>query len=353
METNALAGRVEWRFGGGGRGRDCSGGNGVGWGRLHSDTGVVLRTVRPETITWAGTLGPKFSEMWGGAVVSHALTRSVRDSAALLDQTAGPMPGDPYFLPAPERPFADEVSREPGRLRIAFCTQTPMPSQTVDPECVRAVHDAAALLESLGHTVEEIPLPYDKTILTEAFFTMVLGETAATLRELGIHLGRPTRRDDVELNTWAQARLAEGFSAADYAFQKRRWNSLNRTMGQLHETYDIFLTPTLPRLPIEIGTFQNTASEVRLLKLVDSLGGLKFLNGTKTVSDLAERSLGYIAFTVVANMTGQPSMSVPLHWSADGLPIGSMFTAKVGDEATLFRLAGQLEQARPWFGKRP
>ncbi len=304
------------------------------------------------------TLGPKFSEMWGGAVVSHAVTRSVRDSAALLDCTAGSMPGDPYFLPAPERPFADEVSREPGRLRIAFCTQTPMPSQTVDSECVRAVRDAATLLESLGHTVEEIPLPYDKTILTEAFFTMVLGETAATLRELGAYLGRPARRDDVELNTWAQARLAEGFSAADYAFQKRRWNTLNRTMGRLHETYDIFLTPTLPRPPIEIGTFQNTASEVRLLKLVDSLGGLKFLSGTKTVNDLAERSLGYIAFTVVANMTGQPSMSVPLHWSADGpsspgLPIGTMFTAKLGDEATLFRLAGQLEQARPWFGKRP
>ncbi len=302
-------------------------------------------------------LGPKHGEMWNGAVAIHAVTRSVRDSAALLDVAAGgpvyrPLAGDPYFLPPPERPFAEEVGREPGKLRIAFCTQTPMPSQVVEEECVRAVRDAATLLESLGHTVAEVPLPYETTILTEAFFTMVLSETAATLRELSAYLGRPTRRDDVELNTWAQARLAEGFSATDYAFQKRRWNELSRSMGQLHETYDVFLTPTLPRPPITIGQFQNTASEVRLLKLVDSLGGLKYLKGTKTVNDLAERSLGYIAFTAIANMTGQPSMSVPLHWSANGLPIGTMFTAKLGDEVTLFRLAGQLEQVRPWFTKR-
>ena len=299
------------------------------------------------------TLGPRFGELWNGAVVGHAVTRSVRDSAGLLDAIAGPLVGDPYGIAPPERPFADEVGREPGKLRIAFSTQTLIASQPVDPECVKAVQETAKLLESLGHTVEEIPLPYEKTIITEAFFVNVLSETAATLRELGDFLGRPVRRDDVELNTWAQARLAEGFSAADVAYQKRRWNTLNRSMGKLHETYDLLLTPTLPRPPIAIGTFQNTASEQRLLKLVDSLGALKYLNGSKTVDDLAERSLGYISFTVITNMTGQPSMSVPLHWSPDGLPIGIMFAAKLGDEATLFRLAGQLEQAKPWFTKRP
>ncbi|GAB3890290.1 amidase [Spirosoma agri] len=299
------------------------------------------------------TLGPRFGELWNGAVVGHAVTRSVRDSAGLLDAVAGPLAGDPYGIAPPERPFADEVEQEPGKLRIAFSTQTLIASQPVDPACIKAVQETANLLESLGHTVEEIPLPYEKTIITEAFFVNVLSETAATLRELGDYLGRPARRDDVELNTWAQARLAEGFSAADVAYQKRRWNSLNRSMGRLHETYDLLLTPTLPRPPIAIGTFQNTASEQRLLKLVDSLGALKYLNGSKTVDDLAERSLGYISFTVITNMTGQPSMSVPLHWSPDGLPIGVMFAAKLGDEATLFRLAGQLEQAKPWFMKRP
>ncbi|MVM31487.1 amidase [Spirosoma sp. HMF4905] len=299
------------------------------------------------------TLGPKFGELWNGAVAGHVLTRSVRDSAGFLDAIAGSMAGDPYTIAPPERPFLQEVGRGPGKLRIAFSTQSLMPSQTTDPECVKAVQETARLLESLGHTVEEIPLPYEKTIVTEAFFVNVLSETAAVLRELGGYLGRPVRREDVELNTWAQSRLAEGFSSADAAFQKRRWNTLNRSMGQLHETYDLFLTPTLPRPPIEIGTFQNKASEERLLKLVDSFGGLKYLKGSKTVNDLAERSLGYISFTVITNMTGQPSMSVPLHWSPDGLPIGVMFAAKLGEEATLFRLAGQLEQERPWFDKRP
>ncbi|CCH57205.1 Amidase [Fibrisoma limi BUZ 3] len=299
------------------------------------------------------TLGTRFGEVWGGAVASHAVTRTVRDSAALLDAVAGPLPGDPYGISAPERPFAQEVGREPGRLRVAFSTQTLIESQPVHPECVNAVQETARLLERLGHTVEEVPLPYEKTILTQAFFTMVLGETGAVLRELSEYLGRPVSRGDVELNTWAQARLAAGFSATDFAYQKRRWNVLSRSMGQLHETYDVFLTPTLPRPPIAIGDFQNTVTEQRMLKLADSVGALKYLKGSKVVDDIAEKSLGYISFTATTNMTGQPSMSVPLHWSADGLPIGVMFAARLGDEATLFRLAGQLEQAEPWFNKRP
>ncbi|WP_019989412.1 amidase [Rudanella lutea] len=298
-------------------------------------------------------LGPANGEMWSGAVVNHAVTRSVRDSAALLDALSGPMTGDPYFLPNPERPFAEEATREPGQLRIGFSTEALIPSQPTHPECVRAVQDAAKLLESLGHQVEEIKLPYSKSILTEAFFTMVVSETGATLRELANYLGRPVRRDDVELNTWAIARMAEGFSAVDYAFQKRRWNELTRSMGLLHDRFDVVLTPTLPRPPIEIGLFQNTAAENRMIRLVDTLGGLKRLKGSKIMDELAEKSLGYISFTGIANMTGQPSMSVPLHWSADGLPVGTMFTAMLGDEATLFRLAGQLEKAQPWFEKVP
>ena len=298
------------------------------------------------------TLGPHYGQLWNGAVVGHAVTRSVRDSAGLLDAIAGNMPGDPYLIAPPERPFLDEVSREPGKLRVAFSTASVIPSLTIDPECIKAVQETARLLESLGHTVEEVPLPYEKSVITEAFFVSVLAETAATLRDLSAYLGRPVKPGiDVELNTWAQARLSEGFSAADLAWQNRRWNTLNRSMGQLHETYDVFLTPTLPRPPIAIGTFQNKASEERLLKLVDAVGGLKYLNGTKVVNDLAEKSLGYISYTVITNMTGQPSVSVPLHWSADGLPIGVMFAAKLGNEAILFRLAGQLEQTRPWFDK--
>lgn len=298
-------------------------------------------------------LGPQNGEMWAGAVVTHAVTRSVRDSAALLDAINGPTNGEPYFLPVPARPYAEECEREPGKLRIGFSTEVLIESQPIHAECIRAVQDAAKLLESLGHTVEEIRLPYDKTILTEAFFTMVLSETAATVRELGQFLGRKARRSDVELNTWALARIAEGFSAPDYAFQKRRWNALARSMGNLHDQYDVILTPTLPRPPLAKGEFQNKPSEDQLLKMLDSIGLLKRLKGGKVIEQLAEKAFGYISFTGIANMTGQPSMSVPLHWSAEGLPIGTMFTAMLGDEATLFRLAGQLEKAQPWFEKVP
>jgi len=294
-------------------------------------------------------LGPRNGEMWAGAVVTHAVTRSVRDSAALLDAVSGTMPGEPYFLPVLGRSFAEESRREPGKLRIGFSTETLIASQPVHQECIKAVHDAAKLLESLGHTVEEIKLPYDKTILTESFFTMVLSETAATVRELGGYLGRPARRSDVELNTWALARMAQAFTGADYAYQKRRWNGLSRSMAHLHEQYDVILTPTLPRPPLAIGEFQNKPAEDRMIKIMDSLGALKRLKGSKVMEQLAEKAFGYISFTGIANMTGQPSMSVPLHWSAEGLPIGTMYTAMLGDEATLFRLAGQLEQAKPWF----
>lgn len=299
------------------------------------------------------SLGPNYSELWNGAVIGHALTRSVRDSAGLLDAIAGYNPGDPYRIAPPERPYADEVNREPGKLRIAFSTQHLISPQTTDSACVKAVRETAQLLETLGHTVEQVSLPYEKTLVTEAFFVNVLSETAATLREISQYLGRPVRRDDVELNTWALGRLAEGFTAADVAYQKRRWNSLNRAMGQFHETYDLFLTPTLPRPPIRIGEFQNSASEERTMKLVDAMNGLKYLKGTKMITELAEKSLGYISYTVIANMTGQPSMSVPLHWSEGGLPIGVMFTGRMGDEAMLFRLASQLEVEKPWFAKRP
>ncbi|GAA4448445.1 amidase [Nibrella saemangeumensis] len=299
------------------------------------------------------TLGPRFGEAWSGAVAGLAVTRSVRDSAALLDAIAGPSIGDPYYLPAPERPFAEEVNREPGRLRIAFTTQHPFPNQKVHAECVKAIHETVKLLESLGHTLEEIALPYTPDILSRTFLTMVFGETAATLREVSAYLNRPARRSDVELATWTQARIGEAYTAGDFAYQKRKWNDLSRTMGHLHETYDVMLTPTLARPPIRIGELQPTAQEEKLIKLVDTLNGLRFLRNSKVIDQLAEKSFGYIPYTPIANMTGQPSMSVPLHWTPDGLPIGSMFTGKLGDEALLYRLAAQVEQAKPWFAKQP
>ena len=294
------------------------------------------------------SLGPGFGEMWQGAVRSHIVSRTVRDSAAFLDVTAGTSPGDPYSFGTQPGTFLSEVSRQPGNLRIAMTTQHPFPGQQTHPDCVAAVQKTATLLECLGHSVEEIALPYDHTALSEVFLTMVLGEIGATVRELSDYLKRPARRADMELNTWALSRISEAYSAADFSYQKHRWNGLARRMGQLHETYDLLLTPTMSRPPIRIGELQNTPTENRLMKLIDSVGGLKLLKGSKQIDQLAEKSFGYIPFTPIANMTGQPSMSVPLHVSPNGLPVGSMFTAALGNEGLLFRLAAQLEQAQPW-----
>jgi len=299
------------------------------------------------------SLGPGYGELWQGAVRSHVVSRTVRDSAAFLDVTAGTSPGDPYTMGTPAETFLSQVGKQPGKLRIALATQHPFPGQQTHAECIAAVQKTAKLLESLGHTVEEIALPYDHTVLSQMYLTMVLGETGATIRELGDYLKRPARRDDMELNTWALSRISEAYSAADFSYQKRRWNDLARRMGALHETYDLLLMPTLSRPPIRIGELQNTPTENQLMKLVDAVGGLKLLKGSKQIDQLAEKSFGYIPFPPIANMTGQPSMSVPLHLSADGLPVGSMLTAALGNDALLFQVAAQLEQAQPWVGNWP
>lgn len=299
------------------------------------------------------SLGPSFGEMWQGAVRSHVVSRTVRDSAALLDVSAGMAPGDPYAMGPNAETFLSQVGIEPGKLRVAMTTQHPFPGQQTHAECVLAVQKTAKLLEGLGHTVEEIALPFDQTALSEVFLTMVLSETGATIRELSDYLKRPARRDDMELNTWALSRISEAYSAVDNSYQKRRWNTLSRQMGQLHERFDLLLTPTMSRPPIRIGELQNSAAETRTMKLVDALGGLRFLKGSKQIDQLAEKSFGYIPYTPIANMTGQPSMSVPLHVSADGLPVGSMFTAALGNENGLFQLAAQLEEAQPWIDKLP
>lgn len=299
------------------------------------------------------SLGPVFGEAWGGAVAEGSVTRTVRDSAAMLDILQGYAPGDPFQVQPPARPYAEEVGREPGKLRVALCSRHTYPNQSVDVECVRAVEKAARLLQSLGHEVVEVPLPYGPEVFKDLFFPMVVSETAATLRNLGTYLGREVNTDDVELNTWLLAKMGEVYTGADYAHALFQWNGLSRKMAALHEQYDVLLTPVLSRPPIKIGELQNTTQENISLKLLQKTGGYRFLKGSKIIDELIERTFSYIPFTAIANMTGQPSMSVPLHWTETNLPVGVMFTGRMGEEDLLFRLAAQLEVAEPWFDKRP
>ncbi|MFN7118754.1 MAG: amidase [Saprospiraceae bacterium] len=296
------------------------------------------------------SLGSQAGEWWSGAVVEGCVSRSVRDSAAFLDAVMGNAPGDLYLTPLPERPYLEEVEREPRRLKIGFSTKHTL-GQSIDPECIKALENAAKLLENLGHIVEEVSLPYQKEDLTEVFLMMVVGECAADLEQMSQYLGRKVRLTDVETTTYALGLLGNAFSAKDFALRKRQWNDLARRTGAFHENYDLLLTPTVSMPPFEIGTLQPAASEISALNLINTLGlssALKLM-----INPLAEKTFAYIPHTPIANMTGQPSMSVPLHWTPENLPVGVMFTAALGREDVLFQLAGQLERAQPWFNKTP
>jgi len=296
------------------------------------------------------TLGNPAGEWWSGAVVEGCVSRSVRDSAAFLDWVIGNEVGELYLTKLPERPYAHEAQTDPKSLKIGFSNKHTL-GHEIHPECIKATENAAKLLESLGHKVEEVALPYQKEDLTEVFLMMVVAEVAADLEELSKHLGRKARPSDVETTTYALNLLGRTFSAKDFTIQKRRWNDLARRMGAFHQKYDLLLTPTLSMPPFEIGALQPSATEITSLNLINKLGLGSALKAM--VGPLADKTFSYIPHTAITNMTGQPSMSVPLHWTAENLPVGVMFVAELGREDILFQLAGQLEQAQPWFEKMP
>ena len=296
--------------------------------------------------------GDGVGEPWQGAAVEHVLTRSVRDSAALLDLEQGPDAGAALFLPSPERPYSEEVGREPGRLRIGFSTAHPL-GRTVHPECVAAVQGAARLLESLGHEVEEVALPWDGPALAQAFLMLYFGETGASLAALRDTLGRPARASDVEAVTWLLGQLGRSYSAADFAAARASWNVHARAMGRFHQNYDLLLTPVLATPPLQIGELQPRGVQAALLRAAQQMDVSGLLRRSGQVDALATDILEKMPYTQLANLTGQPAMSVPLHWTADGLPVGVQFVAPLAREDVLLRLAGQLEQARPWFARRP
>ena len=297
------------------------------------------------------SLGPYSGEAWSGLVASFALSRTVRDSAALLDSLLGSSPGDPIIFQRPENTFLSEVGNTPKKIRIAFSTQHPF-GQKVDDECINAVHHTTKLLTDLGHEVEEIPLPYEEATLTKVFF-MMMADVAADLDVYGAMRGKPIHKSEVELTTWLLNILGRSFSARDFAYSRKQWNVISRKFGQIHETYDFWLCPTLATPPIRNGALQVSKVEEIALKTAIGAGILPALKNSSIVDTIAKRTLGYIPYTPIANMTGQPSMNLPLYWSKDGLPIGVMLTAKMGDEAALFRIAGQLEETQPWKDRHP
>lgn len=296
--------------------------------------------------------GPDYGQIWQGAAVEHVITRSVRDSAAMLDAIQGPDCGVAYVLPQPERPYTEELRRDPGRLKIAFTRRSPLGPE-MHPECIRAVEDAAQLLEGLGHTIEEAEPDIDGVALAKSYFTMYMGEIAADVAEIGKFLGRKARPTDVEGTTWALNLLGHACNAGEFVSAIRQWNTFARRMGTFFSTYDLYLTPTTAFPPAKIGELKPKPAEQILMTITNSLRLGRLMRASGIADKIAVESLVKTPFTQLANVTGLPSMSVPLHWTADNMPIGVQFVGRLCDEAMLFRLASQLEQARPWFNKRP
>jgi len=277
------------------------------------------------------TLAPLVGDIMNGLVVEHAVSRSVRDSAALLDCTAGPGIGDPYAAPPPERPYLEEVSRDPGRLRVAVWPRN-IRGGEIDPECRAAIENTASLLGELGHEVEEAAPPVDADMITDSFLTVWTAGAAATIDLLQLSAGRPATCDYFEPLTWALYERGRGIRASDYQRAVSLLQLASRQIAAFFLTYDAWFSSTLAKPPLPLGR----------------------LDGWETDIDTAFAPIiEYTNFTPIFNATGQPAVSLPLHWTACGLPVGVQIAGRFGDEGLLFRLAAQLEAARPWTHRKP
>jgi amidase len=290
------------------------------------------------------SLGPEAGESWGGLVSRMLLTRSVRDCATALQAIQGAMPGDPYTAPPPACPYPEEVGTDTGALRIGLTTAAPDPNVVTDPECVAAVEQAAATLESLGHTVEPArPEPWDDEEFghefTGHFVNAYAAWTASEVDHIGTMASREVAEGDVEPMTWAVAEIGRGLSAVQYLAAIDFFHAATRRMAAFWTSaddggagFDLLLTPTLPELPPELGQFAATPD--------NPLNGLF-------------RAANTVPFVAPFNITGQPAVSLPLHWSAGGLPVGVQLVAAYGHEDILIRVAAQLETATPWSDRWP
>lgn len=275
-------------------------------------------------------VGPKLGDSMSGLVCEHAVTRTVRDSAALLDALDGPDPGGPYTAPAKVRPYREEVGRDPGKLRVALWTQS-IHGTPVAQDCIDAAESAAKLCEDLGHHVTVAGPTFDGFQLTQAFMTVWTSGVAMKIESQKELLGRSPTADELEPLTRHFEAIGREIRGHQYLLAVAHLQRVTRLVARFMEDYDVLLTPTLADLPLPLGTIGPEVDP----------------------GEASMRAAAYVPFTPIANITGQPAMSVPLHFTAAGLPVGAHFIGRAGDEATLFRLASQLEAARPWSQRRP
>ena len=276
------------------------------------------------------TFAPFAGEGLGGLATEHAVTLTIRDSAALLDATRGQGAGDPYTAPPATRPYLAEVGADPGRLRIAWTTAAPN-GAPIDAECLDLLADTVALCADLGHRVEQRDPVIDGGAVVPTFLKLA---SANTVVNLSSHptAGRPARAEEVERITWLTAQMGEKLSAPDYVRATQTAHRLGRQMAAFHSEYDVLLTPGLASPAVKLGWIDMMMDDV---------------------DEYWRRVFSFSPFTVWFNLTGQPALMLPLGQSKSGLPLAVQLVARYGDEATLFRLGAPLDQVRPWIGRRP
>ncbi|MGW4248936.1 amidase [Nocardia sp. NPDC004722] len=294
--------------------------------------------------------GPAVGDPLFGAVSEGVLSRSVRDTAVMLDILSPPDPGAPYHVPRPDRPFRDAVTAPPRRLRIGFTSESPL-GTPVDAEAVNAVTDVAGLLAELGHTVEPADPGIDGRQLALDFMAVWTASIATRIE----HACRITGSapGDFDIDTQVLAAIGRTVGAPDLLRAHARWNDYTRTLAAFHERYDLLLTPTLGEPPIRIGQHRTPALAAKFLPPLLRVGAGHVLACSDFYRDLVTANLSAVPFTQLANITGRPAMSVPTYWTAAGLPLGTQFVGAPGSEFLLLQLAAELEAARPWADRRP
>jgi amidase len=323
------------------------GGDGGGSLRIPaSHCGLVgLKTTRGRI-----TQAPDFGESWGGYVSWGCLARTVRDAAAVIDVMAGPAPGDPYSVPPLERPLAAEVGAPPGKLRVAFTAGSLFGKET-HPEARAAVESAAKLMADLGHEVEEARPAFDRERQVRAYLTQNAASVASEIDEMGQWVGRKPHPRYFEPTTWFLYQLGRLISASELQQARDAAQAAGRSLAEFFTRYDIFVTPTMAYPPVRLGELALKpveAAALAVLRKVPVGAGLRAI-----LARLSETALEMTSNTQLFNQTGQPAVSLPLHVTADGLPVGVQFAARYAEDALLVRVASQIEAARPWRDRSP
>ena len=289
-------------------------------------------------------------DLLGALVVDGVMSRSVRDSAAALDVIRGVDTGLLWSAPEPKEGYLAAAGRDPGRLRIASITNS-MFAKSIDPECKAGQAATVKLLTGLGHEVEDAGPKIDYAEALDAFIVLFFTEIAQAIQIGEDTMGRKFTRREIEVVPWFARSYFRSLSPHKVAHATYVQGKLARQFADFMAHYDVLLMPTLGMPPIAVGALQPTAIETAM---IDIASATRFGPLAKTIiKELGAKAFAWTPSTPLFNMTGQPGMSVPLHWSAGGLPVGMQFIGRYGDETTLFQLAGQLERAQPWFDKRP